>query len=209
VLPDPVFTVFDAAGALVASNDNWQTDPAAAEIASERLAPGDPLESATMLTLAPGRYTVVVSGQNSSTGIGLVEAYDLSPASGSILANLSARGFVGTGDDVLIGGFIIGDVASSTVVVRALGPSLPAPDVSQPLPDPMLTIYDANGAQIATNDNWQDATEAGDVQSNGLAPLDPSESAILLNLPAGLYSAVVRGVDAATGVGLVEIYDLH
>ncbi|MGH8092757.1 MAG: aryl-sulfate sulfotransferase [Chthoniobacterales bacterium] len=208
-LPDPTLTVFDSSGALIASNDNWETDPAAAAIAGEQLAPDNSLESATMITLAPGTYTAVVSGQNGSTGIGLVEAYDLSPTSGSILANLSARGFVGTGDNVLIGGFIIGDVASSTVVVRALGPSLPAQEVSQPLADPMLTIYDTNGSEIASNDNWQDGKGAGNIQLNGLAPLHSSESALLLNLPAGLYSAVVRGANATTGVALVEIYDLH
>ncbi len=209
VLPDPVLTVFNSSGAQIGLNDNWEMDPAAATISAEHLAPGDALEAATMLTLEPGAYTVVVSGQNDSTGIGLVETYDLSPANGSILANLSARGFVGTGDDVLIGGFIIGDVASSTVVVRALGPSLSAANVNQPLSDPMLTIHDANGLMLATNDNWQDGEEVGDIQLNGLALPNPSESALLLNLPAGPYSAVVRGAGASTGVGLVEVYDLR
>jgi len=193
----------------IGSNNNWEMDPAAAAISAQHLAPGDALEAATMLTLEPGAYTVVVSGQNASTGIGLVETYDLSPANGSILANLSARGFVGTQDDVLIGGFIIGDVASTTIVVRALGPSLSTANVSQPLSDPMLTIYDANGLMLATNDDWQEGPEVADIQGNGLAPLNPSESALLLYLPAGSYSAIVRGAGPATGVGLVEVYDLH
>jgi len=140
---------------------------------------------------------------------GLVETYDLSPAGGSILANLSARGFVGEGNDVPIGGFIIGDVASANVVVRALGSSLSSADVSQPMSDPVLTIFDANGRTLATNDDWQDGEEVGDIQRNALAPLNPSESALLLYLPAGSYSAVVQGAGGATGVGLVEAYDLH
>jgi len=209
VLPDPNLTVFNSSGVQIGSNNNWEMDPAAAAISAQHLAPGDALEAATMLTLEPGAYTVVVSGQNASTGIGLVETYDLSPANGSILANLSARGFVGTQDDVLIGGFIIGDVASTTIVVRALGPSLSTTNVSQPLSDPMLTIYDANGLMLATNDDWQEGPEVADIQGNGLAPLNPSESALLLYLPAGSYSAIVRGAGPATGVGLVEVYDLH
>jgi arylsulfate sulfotransferase len=208
-LADPTLTLFDSAGIPIASNDNWQTDGGAATIASEQLTPSDELEAATVVTLAPGAYTAVVGSHDNSTGVALVEAYDLSPASGSTLANLSARGFVGTGDDVLISGFIVGDVASSTVVVRALGPSLPPSSVSQPLADPVVTIYDANGAEIASNDNWEDGKEANSIAAKGLAPVDPLESALLLNLPAGPYSAVVRGGNATSGIGLVEVYDLH
>jgi arylsulfate sulfotransferase len=207
-LPNPKLSVFNSTGTLIAANDNWESDPAAEMIANERLAPTDPLEAATSLTLSPGAYTAVVTGQNATTGVGLLEAYDLSAESGSILANISARGFVGTADDVLIAGFIIGDVESTTIIARALGPSLPAGSVGQPLSDPLLTVYDSNGLEVGTNDNWQDNANATDVAGNGLAPGDATESALLLNLPAGAYSAIVRGADGGTGVGLVEVYNI-
>ena len=95
------------------------------------------------------------------------------------------------------------------MVVRALGPSLPANNVSQPLSDPTLSVFDGNGTEIGTNDNWQDDPTASAVAANGLAPANDTESALLLNLPAGSYTAVVNGVDAGTGVGLVEVYNLH
>ena len=115
---------------------------------------------------------------------------------------------MGAGDDVLIAGLIVGDVANATLVVRALGPSLASFNVAQPLADPSLAIYDRNGAVIASNDNWQDDANQIDVQQNGLAPNDPAESATILYLPAGAYSAIVSGANDSTGVGLVEVYDL-
>ncbi|MBA3832923.1 MAG: aryl-sulfate sulfotransferase [Chthoniobacterales bacterium] len=207
-LADPVLNVYDSTGALLATNNNWEDDPSAAALTADQLAPGDPLEAATLRTLAPGTYTVVVSGRGATTGVALVEAYDLSPLSGSTLANISARGVVGTGDNVLIGGFIVGDVASATVVVRAIGPSLPG-NVDQSLSDPALTIFDSNGSEVASNDNWQDDPNSADVQLNGLAPTAPAESALLLNLPAGAYTGVVVSAAGGTGVGLVEVYNLH
>lgn len=208
-LADPNLSVLDSSGRLIATNDNWETDSGAETLSSNRLAPANPLESATVLTLEPGAYTVVARGKGETTGVGLVEAYDLSPTADSRLANISSRAMVGTGDDVLISGFIIGDIGHATVVVRALGPSLPPRDVSDPLSDPTLAVFDANGAEIGNNDNWEDDANAVDVQANGLAPTDNQESAILLNPPAGEYSAVVRGAANGTGVGLVEVYDLH
>lgn len=207
-LADPVLQVFDGSGTSIASNDNWQTDPAAAQIADDGLAPTSALEAATSLTLAPAAYTVVVTGKNTTTGVGLVEAYDVSPSAGSRLANISTRGSVGTGDNVLISGFIVGDVASAAVVVRALGPSLPQGNVDEPLSDPKLTIFDANGSMIAENDNWQDDNSADDIAQLGLAPTKAAESATALFLPAGSYSAIVAGADGGTGVGLVEVYHL-
>jgi hypothetical protein len=134
--------------------------------------------------------------------------HDLSPEAPSKLANISTRAAIGTGDDALISGFIMGDVNNATIIVRAIGPSLAAFGLSDPLPDPMLTIYDTNGAAIASNNDWQDATYALDVSGNGLAPSDPLEAAIILHLPAGLYTAIVSGANGGTGVGLVEVYDL-
>jgi arylsulfate sulfotransferase len=209
VLSDPVLSVYNSSRTLIATNDNWQSDPNHFVVESNGLTPANPLESATAQILAPGAYTVIVTGHDPTPGIGLVELYDLSPLSNSTVKNMSTRGSVGTADDVLISGFIVGDVDSATVVVRALGPSLAASGVSGVLSDPTLTIYDSTGTAIATNDNWQDNTNAIDVQRNGLAPPNPSESALVLHLPAGRYTAIVTGANAGTGVALAEVYTLH
>jgi hypothetical protein len=208
VLSDPVLNLYNASHTLIATNDNWQSDPHQADIQSNGLAPADLRESATFQTLAPGAYTVIVSGANSGQGIGLVELYDLSPESNSKLSNISTRGSVGTGDNVLISGFIVGDVGSATVIIRALGPSLTSYGVSGVLSDPTLTIYDSNGTAIVSNDNWQQNVNSIDIQKNGLAPPNPLESALVLHLPAGAYTAIVSGVDGGTGIGLVEVYEL-
>jgi hypothetical protein len=208
VLADPVLSVYNSSRTLIATNDNWQADPGHSEITANGLAPANLLESATLQTLAPGAYTVIVTGKDSTPGIALVELYDLSPLSKSKLANMSTRGSVGAVDNVLISGFIVGDVASATVVVRALGPSLASYGVSGVLSDPTLTIYDANGSVIASNDNWQDNINAIDIQKNGLAPPNALESALVLHLPAGAYTAIVRGANGGTGVGLAEVYEL-
>ena len=207
-LPDPVLTLYDSTGSVIATNDDWQSDPGAAELTAGGLAPEDPLEAATVQTLAPGAYTVVSAGKGSASGIALFEAYDLAAETDAKLANISTRGDIGTGSDVLIAGFIVGDVDNTTVVVRAIGPSLAAFGVSTPLADPMFTVFDANGAAIASNDNWQDGIYASDLSSNELAPTDPLEAAIILHLPAGLYTAIVSGVDGGTGIGLAEVYGL-
>jgi hypothetical protein len=209
VLTDPVLSVYNSSHTLIATNDNWQADPNQFEIQADGLAPANLLESATLQTLAPGAYTVIVRGKDPTPGIGLVELYDLSPLSNSKLVNMSTRGSVGTLDNVLINGFIVGDVDSATVVVRALGPSLTSFGVSGVLSDPVLTIYDSTGSAIATNDNWQDNVNAIDVQRNGLAPPNPSESALVLHLPAGAYTAIVSGANGGTGIGLAEVYTLH
>jgi hypothetical protein len=211
VLPDPVLSLYNSSHTLIASNDNWQTDIGATFMAQNGLAPGDPADAAMLQTnLAPGAYTIVVRGKNGAQGISLAEIYEIySPGLNSLLTNISGRGFVTTGDNVLIGGFIVGDVGSDTVVVRALGPSLGSFGVSQPLGDPVLTIYDSHGALIATNDNWQDDNNATYVQRNGLAPPNALESALALRLPAGSYTAIVRGVNGATGNALLEVYHLH
>jgi hypothetical protein len=138
----------------------------------------------------------------------LAEIYDVSPQSNCRLANISGRSYVGTGDNALISGFIVGDVASATVVVRALGPSLVSFGVNQPLSDPVLTIYDSKGSVIASNDNWQDDNNAMLIRRNGLAPPNALESAIVLHLPAGAYTAIVRGPNGAAGNALVEVYHL-
>jgi arylsulfate sulfotransferase len=209
VLADPVLSVYNSSNALIATNDNWQSDPNHFIVESNGLTPPSLLESATALSLAPGAYTVIVTGKNPTPGIGLVEVYDVKPLSNSTLGNMSTRGFVGTLDNVLISGFTVGDVGSSTVVVRALGPSLALHGVSQPLSNPVITVYDSTGAEIATNDNWLDNINWIDVRKNALSPLSQQESALVLHLPAGAYTAIVRGANDGTGTGLVEVYTLH
>ncbi len=209
VLANPVLSVYNSSHTLIATNDNWQTDPNHFIVESNELAPTNLAESATALSLAPGAYTVIVTGKDSPPGIALVELYDISPLSHSTLGNISTRGAVGMSDDVLITGFIVGDVGSSTVVVRAIGPSLASHGVSGVLSDPTLTIYDSGGSVIASNDNWLDDVNWIDVRKNALSPIDQRESALVLHLPAGKYTAIARGANGATGNALVEVYGLH
>ncbi len=206
VLADPQLEIYQG-GTLIQSNNNWKDTQEAAIIATA-LAPTNDLESAILITLDPGSYTVILRGVNSGTGIGLVEAYDLDSTGGSVLANTSTRGFVSGGDNALIAGFIIGNGGSDTVVVRAIGPSLADAGVTTPLADPTLDLYDENGTIIRSNNNWQE-TQEGLIQSTGLAPTNVFESAIIRSLEPGNYTAVVRGNELGAGVALVEVYNLQ
>jgi hypothetical protein len=209
VLANPILSVYNSSHTLIGSNDDWQSDPNHTIVEANGLAPANLLEAATVMTLAPGAYTVIVTGHDGTPGVGLFELYDLSPLSNSTLKNISTRGGVGTDDDVVISGFIVGDVDSATVVVRALGPSLGSFGVHDVLSDPTLTIFNSDGVAIATNDNWQDNINAIDIQRNGLAPPNPAESALVLHLPAGSYTVIVRGANGGTGIGLAEVYGLE
>jgi hypothetical protein len=207
---DPILQLFDKDGQLIATNDNWADDPGASEITADGLAPGHLAEAATLQTLDPGDYTFVVSSKDpASPGIGLLETYDLSPVADSKLANISTRGTVATGDDVLIAGFIVGEVEKSTVVLRALGPSLASAGLGNPVLDPTLSVFDANGTVITTNDNWQDDLNMLDLEQIGLAPTDDAEAATIVFLPPGAYTTVVSSSDGSTGIGLAEIYNLE
>ena len=208
-MADPVITLYDSAGQTLATNDNWQTDTNAGQITADGLAPSDPAEAALRATLEPGAYTAVVTGKDSTQGIGLVEVYDLSPEGDSKLANMSTRGLVGTESDLLIAGFIVGDVDNSTVVIRSLGPSLRAAGIGDPLNDPSFTVYDQNGSPLVTNDNWRDDPSALDLEQNQIAPTNDAEAATILHLPVGAYTSVTVGADGGTGVGLVEVYNLE
>jgi uncharacterized delta-60 repeat protein len=207
-LADPVLELRDVTGALIASNDNWRSDQEA-EIIATGIPPSSDLESAIVATLPAygSAYTAIVRGVNNGTGIGVVEAYDLDQTVDSKLANISTRGLVQTGNDVLIAGTIVLDEASQRVIVRALGPSLSVPGK---LANPALELRDGNGALLRSNDNWRSDQEA-EVIATGIPPSDDLESAIVETLPANgaAYTAIVRGVGGTTGVAVVEVYALH
>jgi hypothetical protein len=207
-LLDPTLEVYDSTGDLIASNDSWQDDANAYNVEFRGLAPPNDLEAAVWETsLSAENYTAVVGGAHGSSGIALVEVYDFSPT--AELLNVSTRGFVGTGDDVMIAGMILEqDAGSNRIVARAIGPSLGAFGVSDPLADPVLELRNSQGAMIASNDNWRDG-EPDALAAVGLAPTNESESAIFIQLPSGAYTAIVRGKGSVTGVALVEIYNLH
>lgn len=208
-LQDPVLELFDGAGEPITSNDDWRLDEPA-EIEASTIPPNDDAESAIVRTLAPGNYTAVVSGKAGTTGIGLIEVYDLAQGASSQIANISSRGFVETGDNALIGGFIAGGSVGgtpATVIVRALGPSLGEQGVNGALADPTLELIDANGATVRANDNWKSEQQV-ELEAIGIQPANEAESALIAVLPAGNYTAVVRGSGETTGVGLVEVYNL-
>ena len=156
----------------------------------------------------PGAYTAIVSGSANGIGVGLVEAYDLNPGIDSQLANISTRGFVDSGDNAMIGGFILNSGSPSiTILIRGIGPSLGSAGVPDALGDPTLELHDGNGMTIATNDDWRETQEA-EIEATGLAPTDNLESAILQDFVPGAYTAIVAGKDQTTGVALVEAYQL-
>jgi hypothetical protein len=218
-LADPVLALNMPDGSVV-TNDNWKDNSAAdqAIINANGLAPGSDLESVIVATLAPvdpnvtgsGLYTAIVSGANNGTGVALMEVYDLGDplTTTSQLANISTRGFVSTGDNVMIGGFISGPGNNDgKVLTRGLGPSLTDAGVPGALADPTLELFDGNGNSLAFNDNWQD-TAGDEILATGLAPGKDAESAILTVQAAGNYTFIIRGVNDTTGVGLVEAYHL-
>jgi uncharacterized repeat protein (TIGR03803 family) len=209
-LQDPVLELYDHTGALIAVNDNWN-DTQQVVIKATNLAPADARESAIFRPLSPGAYTAIMKGRNNITGVGLVEVYDLSHSPGLELANISSRGFVSSGDDVMIAGLIVGETGSgsSRELLRALGPSLSNAHVAGALQNPSLELHNSNGALVAVNDNWATDPHAAQIQNEGFAPSDARESAMLPTLTPGAYTVIVRGVNGATGVGLVEAYNLH
>jgi len=205
-LADPAIDLYQGA-TLIMSNNNWK-DSQEAEIEATGIPPTNDLEAAIVATLAPGSYTAILRGNDGGTGNGLVEVYDLDTTVKSTLANTSTRGLVQTGDNVLIGGFIVGDGETDTVVIRAIGPSLADQEVADPLQDPTLDLYNSDGAVIMSNDNWRDSQETL-LQSSGLTPTNDAESAIITSLASGEYTAIVRGKNDTTGVALVEIFNLR
>jgi hypothetical protein len=224
-MADPTLELHDGSGALIASNDNWQTTVIGGIITNNQVgdiqnslhAPGDARESAIIADLSAGNYTAIVRGVNSTTGVALVEVYDLSSGTNSVLGNISTRAFVQTGDNVMIGGFIVQGTTPKRVIIRAIGPELGQYGLPNPLADPTLELHDGTTALIASNDNWQhtiiggiiSADQVGDIINSGRAPKDARESAMVVTLPPGNYTAIVRGLNNTSGVGLVEVYDLN
>jgi glucose/arabinose dehydrogenase len=207
-LADPVLQLNRGDGLLAMANDNWKNTQQA-QITAAGLAPANDMEAALIATLPAGNYSAVVSGKNGGTGVALVEVYDLDPTSNSRLANISTRAHVGTGSDVLIGGFITGNkIGATRIAIRALGPSLQQFGVANPLPDPQLALSNANGTLLASDDNWQThPAQAAAIISYGLAPSNSLESAIAISLAPGHYTAIVNGKNNQTGIALIEVYD--
>jgi Matrixin len=212
-LIDPTITVYDSNQHQVAMNDDWAFTGADAEkIGSYHLDPPNSRESALYLTLQPGAYTAVVQGYADAqtpqaTGIGLFELYDLHTTGGRA-GNISTRGQVLGGDNILIGGFIVGGTDPKTVIARAIGPSLVAAGVANPLADPTLDLRDSNGDLVQSNNDWQQGPDAQTVSDDNLAPTNPKESALLATLNPGAYTALVSGGGGVTGIALVEVYDI-
>jgi hypothetical protein len=206
-LQDPTLQLHSG-NTVLASNNDWQSAPNSGQIPIN-LRPPDPRESAILITLAPGAYTAVEAGNNSTTGVGLVEVYDLNTAVFSELTSISTRGFVQTGDNVMVGGFInAGGNGSTEVLVRALGPTLRSFGVTDALADPTIALANANGQIVASNDNWKN-TQQSAIQLTGLAPPNDLEPAILITLPSAAHTAIVSGKNGATGVALVEVYKIR
>jgi len=202
---NPTLELHDAGGATIAFNDNWGQSANSAAIAESGVAPANANEPAILMDLAPGSYTAVLSGANQTTGLAVVEIYDLDSGADSKLANISTRVLVQAGDAALIGGLIVIGQSAADVIVRAIGPSLSVPGA---MVDPTLELRDASGALVASNDNWRSTQEAA-IAETGVAPTRDAESAIVTWLSPGSYTAIVRGANGATGVAVVEVYQLN
>jgi hypothetical protein len=198
-LADPVMELHGPAGFATITNDNWR-DTQEAEIQATGIPPTDNLESAILMTLDPGAYTAIVKGKNNTSGVGLVEVYDLDQTATSELANISTRAFVGTGAHVTIGGFILGGDTTAQIEIFGLGPSLTGSGVNGVLADPTLELRDSNGVLLESNDN------CGNIS---IHPLDPAEACIEISLPPGVFTAILAGKNGGTGIGLVEIYNVQ
>ncbi|MBA2430743.1 MAG: matrixin family metalloprotease [Chthoniobacterales bacterium] len=205
-LADPRLDLRGAGGELVAANDNWNARRA--EVLGSGLAPADERESAIIATLPPGAYTAILQGVASTIGVGLVELYDLQPGSTSRIANIATRGKVETGDNVMIGGFIIGGDQPTKVIVRAIGPSLATHGVAGALLNPTLDLHDGNGTRFASNDDWR-SDQAAEIIASTVPPADDQESAIVRTLQPGGYTAIVRGKNDTSGIALVEVFNLE
>jgi hypothetical protein len=207
VLVNPALELHGPGAFVPITNDNWQ-DSQEAMIIADGIPPTEGRESAIDATLAPGAYTALITGVSSSSGIGLIEVYDLDQSVDSKLANISTRAFVDTGDNIVIAGFRLGsNSGSDSAVLRGIGPSL-ATEVTNALADPTLELRDGSGALLIANNDWRDdPLQAAALTAAGLAPTNDRESGIAVTLPPGLYTALLAGRNNGVGVGMVEFYD--
>jgi sugar lactone lactonase YvrE len=206
-LQDPTLDLRNSTGNAIATNDDWQQATNANQIPIN-FQPVDSHEPAILATLPPGTFTAILRGKNGGSGVGLIEMDDLSTASASKFTNVSTRGFVGAGESVMIGGFILsGGGGERQILIRALGPTLAqAPfNITGNLTDPTLMLVDANGAVVASNDNWK-SSQQNEIQATGLAPPNDREAAILTSLPTGNFTAIVSGKNGETGIALVDVF---
>jgi hypothetical protein len=208
VLADPTLELHGPGGFATILNDNWREDQEA-EIQATGIPPTDNFESAIAVTLVSGAYTAIVRGNGNTSGVALVEVYDLNQGVASKLANLSTRAVVSTGDNIVIAGFMLGgSSAEDRIVVRGIGPSLTAAGVPNALADPTLELRDSNGALLVSNNDWQDdPVQMAEIAAASLSPTNSLESAIAATLPPGHYTALLAGQNNSTGVGVVEVYD--
>ena len=206
-LLNPALELRGDSGELIAENDDWRESAQADQIRATDLAPREDEEAAIVATLQPGAYTAIMRGAGETEGIGVVEIYDLRTSADAELANLASRAFVSTGDNVLIGGFIVHGGPAKPVLVRAIGSSL-AGMVPEELQDPTVEVINAEGQKVGENDDWRKGNTAGEIEATGAAPAHDKESAVVISLSAGPYTATVRGANGGTGIGLVEIYRL-
>ena len=207
-LENPTLELRNSSGTLLDFNDNWQDSPNRQAIIDSTIPPANDLEAAIVATLPANnaQYTAILRGAESGTGIGVVEAYDLNLGADSKLANISTRGLVQTGDNVLFAGTIVVGEASQRVIIRALGPSVPA---QGNMADPTLELRDGNGAVLEFNDNWEDSPNRQAIIDTGIPPSNALESAIVRTLSAANYTAIVRGAGESTGIAVVEVYALN
>jgi hypothetical protein len=208
-LADPVLELHGPGAFVTITDDNWRDDPAQeAAIIATGIPPTNNFESAIDATLAPGNYTAIVKGKNNTSGVALVEVYDLNQLVGK-LGNISTRAFVSTNSNIVIAGFILGNSGGNDrIVVRGLGPSLTAAGVPNALADPVLELRDSNGVLLTSNNDWQDnPVQASELTAAGLAPTNDLESGIAATLPPGAYTALLAGLNNGIGIGLVEVYD--
>jgi hypothetical protein len=208
-LADPVLDLRGSGGSILMNND-WK-DTQRAQIEGTVFEPSDDRESVILASLAPGPYTGILTGNNNTTGVGLIEVFDNSSGADAQLANISTRGLVQGNNNVMIGGFILGgSTGSSRVAVRGIGPSLAQFGLNNVLADPTLELHDGNGATLISNDDWQsDSIAAGQLSTNGLALSDPKEAGLFVTLPPGQFTAILAGKDGGAGIGLIEVYNLQ
>ena len=210
VLNDPVLELHGPNGSLIIQNDNWKDSPQRVQFEGTIFQPTDDREAVIMATLPPGGYTAILRGSGQTTGIGLVEIYDQDRVVDSALANISTRGFVQTGNNVMCGGFVLGgNPKPARIAVRGVGPSLARFGLSNAMADPTLELHNADGTVMISNDNWtDDVVSAAQLTANGLALQDSHESGIFTSLPPGQFTVILAGKNGGVGIGLVEIFNL-